>query len=94
LLNPKHDDAGNGNFSSGGLWSVLRWLDHWVQRHEQRLERSVLGSRLTGATLMITAIAFGIGTGADLTGMSFRGRENQPLFFVVESGSRVGTCGL
>jgi drug/metabolite transporter (DMT)-like permease len=54
-----HAASINVVYSSRGLWSVLLvwWLGHWVQSREQRLERSVLASRLAGATLMIVAIA-------------------------------------
>jgi hypothetical protein len=46
-------------FSSRGLWSVLFvWLlGHWVRSREQQLGAGVLGGRLAGATLMLSAIA-------------------------------------
>lgn len=46
-------------YSSRGLWTVILvwWLGHWVHSREQHLERAVLTSRLTGALLMLAAIA-------------------------------------
>ncbi|HUR56927.1 MAG TPA: EamA/RhaT family transporter [Opitutaceae bacterium] len=51
--------AANVLYSSRGLWSVaFVWLfGHWVKSREQRLEASVLRSRLAGAALMTAAIA-------------------------------------
>ncbi len=51
--------AANVMFSSRGLWSVLFvWLvGHWVKSREQQLGAGVLGGRLAGATLMLSAIA-------------------------------------
>jgi len=51
--------AANVMFSSRGLWSVLFvWLlGHWVRSREQQLGAGVLGGRLAGATLMLSAIA-------------------------------------
>jgi drug/metabolite transporter (DMT)-like permease len=54
-----HAASINVVYSSRGLWSVLLvwWLGHWVQSREQHLERGVMISRLTGAALMLMAIA-------------------------------------
>jgi drug/metabolite transporter (DMT)-like permease len=54
-----HAASINVVYSSRGLWSVLLvwWLGHWVHSREQHLERGVMVSRLTGATLMLVAIA-------------------------------------
>ncbi|MEY4940167.1 MAG: hypothetical protein RIQ93_1902 [Verrucomicrobiota bacterium] len=50
--------AANVVYSSRGLWSVLFiWiLGHWVKSREQGLGRQVLGWRLAGAVLMMSAI--------------------------------------
>jgi hypothetical protein len=54
-----HAASINVVYASRGLWSVLLvwWLGHLVKSREQHLERAVLISRLSGATLMVAAIA-------------------------------------
>ena len=50
-------------YSSRGLWTVvLVWLvGHWVQSREQQRGRQVLGWRLAGAALMLSAIVLVVG---------------------------------
>jgi len=50
-------------YASRGLWSVLAvwWVGHWFRNEEQKLGPAVLRSRLTGAGLMLAAIALVMG---------------------------------
>lgn len=54
-----HAAMANVLYSSRGLWTVvLVWtIGHWVHSREQRLGRRILGARLAGALLMLSAIA-------------------------------------
>lgn len=59
-----HGDATAANvmYSSRGLWSVaMVWMiGHWFGNTEGKLPPAVLGRRLTGATLMMAAIALAL----------------------------------
>jgi drug/metabolite transporter (DMT)-like permease len=53
-----HATAANVLYSSRGLWSVLAvwYVGHWFDNRERQLGSGVLGWRLFGAALLLTAI--------------------------------------
>ncbi len=58
VANWGHAAQANVMYSSRGLWSVLLvWVvGHWFSSREQHLGRQILGWRLAGAALMMSAI--------------------------------------